>query len=168
MSEGDSCAVAPSTPRPPRRLRVGWTSRARSISCAAKTTRARPLRTAAGKAARAESASPATRLAALVLVGQVAREEDDARTGMERALVLVPGPSERALLLASLVSWRKRQHRPEAALQRWHEAAVARPDLSSGSARSGGCGARNGSLRGSLASPRRHFRLRLALSRLCS
>ena len=82
---------------------------------------------AAGKAARAESASSATRFAALVLVGQVAHEEDDARQAWERALVLAPGPSERALVLAELGELAQRQHRPEAALQRWHEAAVADP-----------------------------------------
>jgi tetratricopeptide (TPR) repeat protein len=82
---------------------------------------------AAGRAARAETASPATRFAALELLGQVAREEDDARQAWGRALVLAPGPGERALLLAELGELAQRQHRPEAALQRWHEAVAADP-----------------------------------------
>jgi tetratricopeptide (TPR) repeat protein len=82
---------------------------------------------AAGKAASAEPASPATRFTALELLGQVAREEDDARQAWERALVLAPGPGERALLLAELGELAQRQHRPETALQRWHEAVVADP-----------------------------------------
>jgi transglutaminase-like putative cysteine protease/tetratricopeptide (TPR) repeat protein len=82
---------------------------------------------AAARAASAESASPATRFAALVLLGQVAREEDDARQAWERALVLAPGPSERALLLAELGDLAQRQRRPEAALRRWQEAAAADP-----------------------------------------
>jgi cellulose synthase operon protein C len=82
---------------------------------------------AAGKAASAEPASPATRLAALELLGQVAREEDDARQAWERALALAPGLGERASLLAELGELAQRQHRPEAALWRWHEAASAAP-----------------------------------------
>jgi len=82
---------------------------------------------AAGKAASAETASPATRFSALGLWGQLAREEDDARQAWERALVLAPGPSERASLLAELGELAQRQHRPEAALRRWHEAASADP-----------------------------------------
>jgi transglutaminase-like putative cysteine protease/tetratricopeptide (TPR) repeat protein len=82
---------------------------------------------AAGRAANAEPASPATRLMALVLLGQVAREEDDARQAWERALLLAPGPGERALLLADLGDLAQRQHRLEAALQRWLEAASADP-----------------------------------------
>jgi tetratricopeptide (TPR) repeat protein/transglutaminase-like putative cysteine protease len=82
---------------------------------------------AAGRAANAEPASPATRFTALLLLGQVAREEDDARQAWERALLLAPGPGERALLLADLGDLAQRQHRPEAALQRWQEAASADP-----------------------------------------
>lgn len=82
---------------------------------------------AAGRAASAEPASPATRFAALVLLGQVAREEDDARQAWERAPALAPGPGERALLLAELGGLAQRQHRPEAALRRWQEAAAADP-----------------------------------------
>jgi transglutaminase-like putative cysteine protease/tetratricopeptide (TPR) repeat protein len=82
---------------------------------------------AAGKAASAEPASPATRFTALEFLGQVAREEDDARQAWERALGLAPGSGERALLLAELGELAQRQHRPETALQRWHEAVVADP-----------------------------------------
>ncbi|MGB8298603.1 MAG: DUF3857 domain-containing protein [Polyangia bacterium] len=82
---------------------------------------------AAGKAANAEAASPATRFAALGLLGQVAREEDDARQAWERALALAPGSGERASLLAELGELAERQHRPEAALRRWHEATTAAP-----------------------------------------
>jgi tetratricopeptide (TPR) repeat protein len=82
---------------------------------------------AAARAASAEPASPATRFAALVLLGQVARDEDDARAALERALGLAPGPGERALVLAELGDLAQRQRRPEAALQRWREAAAADP-----------------------------------------
>jgi tetratricopeptide (TPR) repeat protein len=82
---------------------------------------------AAGRAASAESGSPASRFAALVFLGQVAREEDDARAAFERALELAPGPGERALLLAELGDLAQRQHRQELALQRWREAAGADP-----------------------------------------
>jgi transglutaminase-like putative cysteine protease/tetratricopeptide (TPR) repeat protein len=82
---------------------------------------------AAGKAAKAEAASPAARFAALVFLGQVAREEDDARAALERALLLAPGPGERALVLAELGDLAQRQHRPEAALQLWREAEAADP-----------------------------------------
>ena len=82
---------------------------------------------AAGRAARAEPDSSAARFAALVFLGQVAREEDDARQAMERALVLAPGSGERALVLAELGDLAQRQRRPEAALQRWRQAAAADP-----------------------------------------
>jgi len=82
---------------------------------------------AASKAAGAEPVLPAARFAALVFLGQVAREEDDARQALERALVLAPGPGERALVLAELGDLAQRQHRPEAALQRWRQAAAADP-----------------------------------------
>ena len=82
---------------------------------------------AAGRAASVDSASPAARFAALVFLGQVAREEDDARAALERALELAPGPGERALVLAELGDLAQRQRRPEAALQRWREAAAADP-----------------------------------------
>ena len=82
---------------------------------------------AASRAASAEPASQATRFAALELLSQVAREEDDARQALERALVLAPGPGERALVLAELGDLAQRQHRPETALQRWREAAAGDP-----------------------------------------
>ena len=82
---------------------------------------------AAGRAASAESASSAARFAAFRFLGQVAREEDDARAALERALELAPGAGERALVLAELGDLAQRQHRPEAALQRWREAAAADP-----------------------------------------
>jgi len=82
---------------------------------------------AAGKAASVEPASAVTRFTALELLGQLAREEDDARQAWERALELAPGLGERALLLAELGELAQRQHRPEAALRRWHEAASAAP-----------------------------------------
>ena len=82
---------------------------------------------AAARAASTEPTSPATRFAALVLLGQVARDEDDARQALQRALGLAPGPGERALVLAELGDLAQRQRRPEAALQRWREAAAADP-----------------------------------------
>jgi transglutaminase-like putative cysteine protease/tetratricopeptide (TPR) repeat protein len=82
---------------------------------------------AAGRAVSAEPASPATRFAALVFLGQAAREEDDARQALERALALAPGPGERALVLAEIGDLAQQQRRPETALQRWREAAAADP-----------------------------------------
>ena len=82
---------------------------------------------AASRAAKAEPASPAARYAALLFLGQVAREEDDARPALEQALLLAPGPGERALLLAELGDLAQRQRRQEVALQRWREAAAADP-----------------------------------------
>jgi len=83
----------PSTPRPPRQLRVGWTSRARSISCAAKTTRAKQQRRGQG-GARQSRRPRRTASRRSLLVGQVAHDEDDARPGWEGRVVLAPGPSE--------------------------------------------------------------------------
>ena len=82
---------------------------------------------AAGRAASAKLASPAARYAALVFLGQVAREEDDARQALEQALGLAPSPGERALLLAELGDLAQRQRRQETALQRWQQAAAADP-----------------------------------------
>jgi tetratricopeptide (TPR) repeat protein len=82
---------------------------------------------AAVRAANADPTSPAVVFAALVLLGQVAREEDDARTAWERALPLASDPDERALVLAELGDLAQRQRRPEVALARWQQAAAAAP-----------------------------------------
>jgi transglutaminase-like putative cysteine protease/tetratricopeptide (TPR) repeat protein len=71
-----------------------------------------------------------TGLAALRLLGTVAREEDDRRTALERALAeprSAQTDQDRALLLAELGSVWRRQHRDDAALGYWQKAAALDP-----------------------------------------
>ncbi len=82
---------------------------------------------AAEKAAKAGEGHPTLSFAAWKLVGQVARDEDDARHALERTLALAPDSEERALILSELGDLAQRQHRSEAALARWREALAADP-----------------------------------------
>jgi transglutaminase-like putative cysteine protease/tetratricopeptide (TPR) repeat protein len=105
-----------------------WLDLARALDLLRSEDReSKAAETAADKAADAAQASPAVRFAALIFLGQVAREEDDARHALERALELAPGPGERALVLSELGGLAQRQHRQETALRRWQAAAAADP-----------------------------------------
>jgi transglutaminase-like putative cysteine protease/Flp pilus assembly protein TadD len=74
-----------------------------------------------------------TALAALHLLGRVAREEDDRRSALERALAepLLSGQAqtvqERALLLAELGNVWRRQHRDDNAMVCWQKAVALDP-----------------------------------------
>jgi len=86
------------------------------------------LEEAAEKAAKAGEGNPAIGYYAWELLGHVAREEDDARQALERALTLAPGRKERALVLSDLGELARRQNRPEVALARWREAIAVDAD----------------------------------------
>ena len=106
----------------------GWLEFARVLDLLrSEDSESKAVELAAGRAASVDLASPAARFEAFSFLGQVARDEDDARAALQRALGLAPGPGELALVLAELGDLAQRQRRPEAALQRWREAAAADP-----------------------------------------
>ena len=68
---------------------------------------------------------PATE--ALLLVGSVAREEDDRRAALERALPALARTEERASALAEIGRLWRSQHRNDAAALRWRQAIALEP-----------------------------------------
>jgi cellulose synthase operon protein C len=64
---------------------------------------------------------------ALLLLGSVAREDDDRRAALERALPALTSAAERADLLASIGRLWRSQHRDAAAVAAWHEALALAP-----------------------------------------
>jgi transglutaminase-like putative cysteine protease/tetratricopeptide (TPR) repeat protein len=86
------------------------------------------IETAANKAvpaANTELSSPA--IQALLLLGSVAREEDDRRAALERALPALDRPHERAQVLADLGRLARQQHREDVATTRWRQAVALDP-----------------------------------------
>ena len=86
------------------------------------------IETAANKAIASRSSKlslPA--IEALLLLGSVAREEDDRRADLERALPALARPDERAQVLVDLGRLWRRQHRDDEAIARWREAIALDP-----------------------------------------
>jgi tetratricopeptide (TPR) repeat protein len=105
-----------------------WLDYARALDLLrSQDSESKATESAAEQAAQAGEGSPALSLAAWELLGQVARDEDDARQALERALKLASKAEDRALVLCGLGDLAQRQHRPEAALVRWREALAADP-----------------------------------------
>jgi tetratricopeptide (TPR) repeat protein len=89
----------------------------------------RAIENAANKAVPAPGAR-ITPLAAeaLLLVGSVAREEDDRRAALERALPALAGTEERANTLAEIGRLWRGQRRNDAASSRWRQAIALDPN----------------------------------------
>jgi transglutaminase-like putative cysteine protease len=69
-----------------------------------------------------------TTLMALLLLGDVAKDADDRRTALERALTTLTAPDDRAWVLARIgLAWRS-QHRDDIALGLWRKAVALDPD----------------------------------------
>jgi cellulose synthase operon protein C len=89
------------------------------------------LRAAEEAAKRAVSAAGATlsrpAVEALLLLGDVAREEDDRRAALEKALPGLSSRNERALALSGIGQMWRRQRREEVAIARWQEAVAVDP-----------------------------------------
>src|ERR1019366_1965728 len=66
-------------------------------------------------------------LEALLLLGGVAREEDDQRAALERALPALTRPDQRAQVLTDLGLLWRRQQRDDAAITQWQEAIALDP-----------------------------------------
>ncbi|HEX7508130.1 MAG TPA: DUF3857 domain-containing protein [Polyangia bacterium] len=84
------------------------------------------------KAANKAVSAPGARLTplgaeALLLVGSVAREEDDRRAALERALPALASVEERASALAEIGRLWRSQHRNDAAAARWRQAIALDP-----------------------------------------
>jgi tetratricopeptide (TPR) repeat protein/transglutaminase-like putative cysteine protease len=89
----------------------------------------RAVENAAKKAVPALGA-PVTPMAAeaLLLVGSVAREEDDRRAALERALPALASAEERASALAEISRLWRSQRRDDAAASRWRQAIALDPN----------------------------------------
>ncbi len=86
------------------------------------------IETAANKAvptANTELSLPA--IQALLLLGSAAREEDDRRAALERALPALARSDERARVLADLGRLARLQHREDVAIARWRQAVALDP-----------------------------------------
>ena len=86
------------------------------------------VETAASKAVSAPNTKlPSPAIQALLLLGEVAREEDDRRSALERALPALVRPGERAQALADLGRLWRQQHRDDLAIARWRQAIALDP-----------------------------------------
>ena len=74
------------------------------------------------------SALGATAVEALLFLGSVAREEDDRRAALERALPALADKDMKAVALAEIGRTWRRQHREAAAMARLHEAVALHPE----------------------------------------
>jgi tetratricopeptide (TPR) repeat protein/transglutaminase-like putative cysteine protease len=88
----------------------------------------RAAETAAKKAVPAAGAAlPGTAVQALLLLGQVAREEDDRRAALERALPALASPQQRAHVRALIGNLWRGQRRDDAAVAQWQKALALDP-----------------------------------------
>jgi len=79
----------------------------------------------AAAAAGAKLTEPAVR--ALLLLGDVAQEEDDRRAALEKALPGIRDPADRAVQLSAIGQLWRRQRRDHLAIARWREAVALDP-----------------------------------------
>jgi tetratricopeptide (TPR) repeat protein len=79
------------------------------------------------RAATARADSPAA-VQALLLLGEVAREDDDRRAALERASAAATAPGDRCLALEALGALARRRHHEAAALAHWRRALEADPE----------------------------------------
>ena len=100
-----------------------WLDYARFLSLVAPMdSEMRASEEAAKRAASAAGAKAAVE--ALVLLGDVAREDDDRRAALEKALPDIGDASEKALVLAAIGQLWHRQRRDQEAIARWREAVA--------------------------------------------
>lgn len=106
-----------------------WLDQARFLSLVAPTDVEQRAAEEAGKraVAAAGSAPSSVASAALRLLGEVARDDDDRRAALERALPGIRDVRERAITLAAIGQIWHRQRRDHEAVARWQEAAAADP-----------------------------------------